>query len=789
MTLLCSPDWLDEVWAKSADRGAGGKPETLAAHTWEVLARLADFIHLRPDLPTALGQPRLWHLLFWATFLHDFGKAARGFQARLRSRAAPRWAERHEVLSLAFVDWVVADLPDEEALWLAAAIVAHHRDASTIAETYPPPERGQPEPLAALVAEVDGAVVHGLYRWVAACALPWRDALRLAAVGVAPAPLPPEAEAVRLVSERGAARIRHWLRCYSRFLRDLEPRSERSTMLATLALRGFLTNADHSASGHYGALPRLQLDSNAILASRMLTWESLFDHQREAARMTGSALLEAPTGSGKTEAALLWAARQQTPRLFYTLPYQASMNTMQLRLQESFGSEKVGLQHGRSLLARYRQHLAQRDDPAQAAQAARADRDLAKLNYPPVRVFSPYQMLKGAYRLPGYEAQLCDYHGAAFIFDEIHAYEPDRLALILETVRFLTCHFDARFFVMSATFPALVKARLREVLGPTATLTATLDLFRAFRRHRLHLLDGEMLAPAGVARILADARAGRSVLAVCTTVARAQTLAATLAAALEADGIPVELLHGRFNGRDRLAKEALIRVATGAQSEQRRPLLLVATQAVEVSLDIDLDVLYSEPAPLEALVQRFGRINRRRKMADLAPVHIFRQPIDGQGVYKPPLLVQRTLDLLERAQGKPVDEAAVGGWLDEIYSGELAAQWAAAYEASAAAFRPILESLTPFQSDRSLEALFYRAFDGIEVLPECLVDEHQALLAADPIRARELLVSIRWGQYQMLGNRGQVYPRTDELPPIVRVPYTTEQGLDLSAEAAAPLDN
>ena len=42
------PDWLDGVWAKSAELGEGGQPETLAQHTWNVLSRLAEFIRFTP---------------------------------------------------------------------------------------------------------------------------------------------------------------------------------------------------------------------------------------------------------------------------------------------------------------------------------------------------------------------------------------------------------------------------------------------------------------------------------------------------------------------------------------------------------------------------------------------------------------------------------------------------------------------------------------------------------------------------------------------------------------------
>jgi CRISPR-associated endonuclease/helicase Cas3 len=155
----CWPDWLDDVWAKSAEKGAGGRAESLAQHTWDVLARLTDFIRLRPDLPQRLGVSRLWHILFWAAFLHDFGKAARGFQARLRG--GNKWDHRHEVLSLAFLDWVVAGLTPDEQVWLAAAIVSHHKDAADIQTLYPPPDDPDEDQLVARVAELDESVVRG----------------------------------------------------------------------------------------------------------------------------------------------------------------------------------------------------------------------------------------------------------------------------------------------------------------------------------------------------------------------------------------------------------------------------------------------------------------------------------------------------------------------------------------------------------------------------------------------------------------------------------------------------
>ena len=774
------PDWLDNVWAKSAEKGAGGQPESLAQHTWYVLERLTEFIRLRPDLPQTLGVPHLWHVLFWAAFLHDFGKATSGFQAMLRG--GERWPHRHEVLSLAFLDWITSGLTPDEQAWVAAAIVSHHKDADEIWRLYAPPDDPDDDQLITRVAELNETTLRGLWRWLAECSMAWIDDLGLNEVGVVALTLPDQDYAVAMTQEQGVARVRHWLNVYRRFACHIERSDERPLIMGALALRGHLVNADHSASAHAGPLPRANFDADAILSSREeVSRDKLFKHQSTAEATNGSALLTAPTGSGKTEAALLWAAHQATisgglPRLFYTLPYQASMNAMKIRLEGSF-PDKVGLQHGRSLLALYRMLMEHDYDPKEAARQAKWARNLVQLNYPPVRVFSPYQMLKGMYRLKGYEAMLTDYHGAAFIFDEIHAYEVKRLALILKTIEYLERNYNARFLVMSATFPTLIKDWLRDALNDPAEITAEPALFDDFKRHRLVLLDGELLSDEGLGRIVNDAQVGKSVLVVCNLVDRAQTAYRELRTRLEKSDVLVELLHGRFIVRDRLDKEKLVRETTGSTSKQRRPIVLVATQVVEVSLDIDLDTIYTDPAPLEALVQRFGRINRRGKQTDLAPVHVYRQPDDGQKIYDE-ALIAGTLAILDRENGRSLDESAIGGWLDEIYSGEVARRWQEEYTVTADDFEAIcVRTLRPFAADEGLEEQFYRAFDGLQVLPKSLYDEYEKLKEEEPIRANELLVSISWGRYHALANEGRVLPRERREPYVVKAAYSSEIGL------------
>lgn len=768
--------------------------QSLLAHTEAVVTRLREIAALRPELPRRVGFPRLWDVLFRAAVVHDLGKAARGFQAVLRGRAR-RWGQRHEVLSLAFVPWLSADLRAEEATLLAAAVVTHHKDFPELEGDYWDEAASDPEddPLAALVAELPRATAHDLHAALQEALPRWWQALDWQALGVALPPLLPWEQAQHSLQPAALreqlARVDALLRRWDAALYDaVDPLAEAARLRVGVLARGYLVQSDHLGSAGGPPLPRPAWDGEALLQRAGLSRGALYPHQRQAAAVHGHALLMAPTGSGKTEAALLWAARQRPPRLFYTLPYQASMNAMYRRLAHLFGAERVGLLHGRSTLALYRLLMEKEAyTPAQATRTARLLRNRAGLAYYPVRVFSPYQMLKATVQLKGYEALLADFAQAAFVFDEVHAYDPKRLAMMLETVGYLARHYGARFLVMSATFPRPLRQRLQELLQVPTVLRPDAALYRRFRRHRLHLVAGDLAEEAGLRRIREAAQAGQQVLVVVNTVRKAQAVWEALAPWAAAQGIEAHLLHSRFTGEDRLRKERAILAAAGLEQRQRRPLLVVATQVVEVSLNLDLDVLFTDPAPLEALFQRFGRVNRLGQRPP-AEVFVFRAIDDGtRQVYRPDEQVEQALAVLDEAtraapDGLLVDEARLQDWLDAAYTGAVLTAWEQTYAASAAEFRQVfLEALMPFRGNPALADEFHRLFDGIEVLPEALLDRWQALHETDPLQADALLVPIRWFQYDQLARQGRLLPADKDLPPVARVPYDATSGLALYA--------
>ncbi|SDH68084.1 CRISPR-associated helicase/endonuclease Cas3 [Roseospirillum parvum] len=369
------------------------------------------------------------------------------------------------------------------------------------------------------------------------------------------------------------------------------------------------------------------------------------------------ALLEDLTGSGKTEAALLLAHRLMAAGraggLYLALPTQATANAMfdrlgalYRRLFAASAAPSLALAHGdRGLHPGFRAARlpaapgegaygggvpqTPADEPAGAQCAAwiADDRRLAFLA--DVGAGTVDQALLSV--LPARHTGLRRFGllGKVLILDEVHAYDAyvgEEIAALIEAHAALGGHT----LLLSATLPATQRARLTaafargagglEAAGQTATApypaatlhgagiarTEPVDAWtRQARRLPVRCLP---TVAAGLDAAEAAARAGGAVLVLRNTVDDAIATHDALAAR----GLAPLLFHARFALGDRLAIEAEVmrRFGRDSQPEARAGRILVATQVVEQSLDVDFDALVTDLAPIDLLIQRAGRLWR-----------------------------------------------------------------------------------------------------------------------------------------------------------------------------------
>src|SRR5690606_24540670 len=153
-----------------------------------------------------------------------------------------------------------------------------------------------------------------------------------------------------------------------------------------------------------------------------------------------------------------------------------------------------------------------------------------------------------------------------------------------------------------------------------------------------------------------------------------------------------------------------------------------------------------DPAPLEALLQRFGRINRGCNHPERDVIVMTGIP-EGSPVYDR-LLVDQALTVLQKIDGCLIDEAAIQELLDFVYSNDIGLWWEKTVRKSLQDFQNrVLSVLFPFETDDCIERVFVELFNGEEVLPKGLLPDYETLLETVPLLSAELLVPVTAGQF------------------------------------------
>jgi CRISPR-associated endonuclease/helicase Cas3 len=668
----------------------------------------------------------------------------------------------------------VFQFSEDDFPWIVAGIASHHKDASEIIEgRYD--LLSEPEDLALeeLKDETDEETAYNLFAWLKQSS-DWIE--RNGFFGVETPQVRAELDTKDFILNIPGT-IMTSLKAYNNLIREVakEPSTSSKNQVAVL-LRGLVVQADHLASANAPKLKTVFFPDSKDLAIRLGIKESDWrSHQKVAVKTVGSIILSAPTGSGKTEAALLWAHNQQINsgvqrHLIYILPYQASLNAIHKRFKELIGCE-VALIHGRGLQAIYRELQNKGYTKKEAEIVTRRSNDLARLYQPPIWCTTPYQLLRAAYRLPGYEALWTATAGALIVIDEVHAYEPARLGMFIALLSELKERWGIELCAMTATMPSWLKNILLSLINKE--LSVNENLFKIFQRHRIEIIEDNVFSPKVHQLIQQEVLSGKSVLIGINTVRTAQKVKNILDELFGED--KVISIHSRFTARDRLTKETDIMERLDAKKENRLPVVVVATQVIEVSLDLDFDTIITEPAPLEALIQRFGRVNRRGRKG-IAPVRILTQSIDDEKVYDGNL-VSRGVGILWQNNNSIIDELKINDWLDKIYTG-IEGKFTDEVLRHKEEFKTsCLQTLRAFDSSPELAERFDELFDNTEVLPKSLEKEFERLYEESVIDAKSLLVPISWRQ--LYKNRNFISWSDEWKVRIIDKPYDNKKGLVL----------
>ena len=207
---------------------------------------------------------------------------------------------------------------------------------------------------------------------------------------------------------------------------------------------------------------------------------------------------------------------------------------------------------------------------------------------------------------------------------------------------------------------------------------------------------------------------------------------------------------------------------------------MVATQVVEVSLDISFKTILSEPAPLDALIQRFGRVNRQGwREKRIADVHVLTEGSEkDKNVYKPYNIVEQSIKILEELNGQELKESQIPELVSEAYSpvkNELVKEVSKNEQIALELF----DGLQPLKKSES-EEQFYKMFQGLEVVPIKFAGKVSELIdKGKGIEIHRYLVPIPYWKFFAVQSRlGNVftYDRKHHIT-IANLKYSHELGL------------
>lgn len=353
-------------------------------------------------------------------------------------------------------------------------------------------------------------------------------------------------------------------------------------------------------------------------------------------------ILNAGCGEGKTAAALLFAQKllreNQIDRIIFTLPTKFTANNLNRDLIDekkyAIDEELVGITHGDA--AEFLRQLSQTSEEDEIENLIMAQVFENSIYAKPITISTVDHLIMSLYH--GYkfaDRAFSNVASSLVVFDEVHYYEQHTMGAIAETMRRLT-ELQIPHIVMTATIPNVIRKEL-DILVPSQPYrfqrapSIVQETSKPKMPFDIERLQGTLIAEdnksvSSELREFVEQNINRKQIVFVNQVARAKQIYR----ALTESGISGNMIcyHSGFISKHRNMKEMIIRVLFKPLKERNsadvevlehhglennESCILISTQVSELSLDISADVMYSEIAPVDSIVQRGGRLNRKGK--------------------------------------------------------------------------------------------------------------------------------------------------------------------------------
>jgi CRISPR-associated helicase Cas3 len=402
----------------------------------------------------------------------------------------------------------------------------------------------------------------------------------------------------------------------SEFYDEFNVSYDRIAILSSL-LHSALVQADHYVSA-------IESGGDSYIPSRISgdsvnLYPNLRPFQKSISDTSSEHLLGlAGCGEGKTHSAFQWGMKMvekgEADRLVFAMPTQVTTNNLLLSIREDIvDNSDSTLYHGSSEDFLEERHSGGKEE----WQSKELDEESRRWFKSPVTVCTVDHVLSSL--VNGYKTANVargNLLRSAVVFDEIHAYDGYTTGHILSALQKLD-EMGVPWYVMTATMPKQLRDQRAFDSSEVVESEGRLEEGEEERNPFEISLSEEKLTAEEVLEQVEGTEA-KKVMIVKNTVKSANEMAQRLDSLLDETGDDHEIVYysSEFIQRDRKEKEEEIRdkFGVGTNPDERR--FLISTQVCEISLDLSADLLLTDIAPMDALIQRAGRLHRKGREPD-----------------------------------------------------------------------------------------------------------------------------------------------------------------------------